>query len=170
MVWTAPQVNRIRHQNRIHVHGTDLPDPVATFEELQEEYKLDPRIIQNLQAAGFQNPTPIQMQAIPLMLHVSSLECSGMFCCSVTMFAYHSLFCSVEIWLRHSRFEFALCDFFNFLIFFFCFRDVRSWPVPPQAQVRPWLSACPFSLTSVSPPTGVSVPSSSHQPASLPVR
>uniref|UniRef100_A0A3B3STB4 Probable ATP-dependent RNA helicase DDX52 n=1 Tax=Paramormyrops kingsleyae TaxID=1676925 RepID=A0A3B3STB4_9TELE len=62
-------VNRIRHQNRIHVRGTDLPDPMATFEELQEEYKLDPRIIQNLQAAGFQNPTPIQMQAIPLMLH-----------------------------------------------------------------------------------------------------
>ncbi|XP_048840541.1 probable ATP-dependent RNA helicase DDX52 [Brienomyrus brachyistius] len=63
------KVNRIRHQNRIHVRGTDLPDPMASFEELQEEYKLDPRIIQNLQAAGFQNPTPIQMQAIPLMLH-----------------------------------------------------------------------------------------------------
>ncbi|KAL4608426.1 putative ATP-dependent RNA helicase DDX52 [Arapaima gigas] len=63
------KVNRIRHENRINVHGTDIPDPVATFEELEEEYQLDPRIIQNLRAAGFQTPTPIQMQAIPLMLH-----------------------------------------------------------------------------------------------------
>ncbi|XP_018586087.1 putative ATP-dependent RNA helicase DDX52 [Scleropages formosus] len=63
------KVNRIRHQNRINVHGIDIPDPVDTFEELQEEYQLNPRIIQNLRAAGFQTPTPIQMQAIPLMLH-----------------------------------------------------------------------------------------------------
>ncbi|XP_036381064.1 probable ATP-dependent RNA helicase DDX52 [Megalops cyprinoides] len=63
------KVNRIRHQNRINAHGTDVPDPVCTFEELQEEYKLDPRIVQNIRAAGFQTPTPIQMQAIPLMLH-----------------------------------------------------------------------------------------------------
>ncbi|KAJ8267191.1 hypothetical protein GJAV_G00139570 [Gymnothorax javanicus] len=63
------KINRIRHQNRINVHGTDIPEPVSTFEELQEEYRLDPRIVQNIQAAGFQTPTPIQMQAIPLMLH-----------------------------------------------------------------------------------------------------
>ncbi|XP_057216988.1 probable ATP-dependent RNA helicase DDX52 isoform X2 [Triplophysa rosa] len=63
------KVNQIRHQNRINVHGTDIPDPVSTFEELQKEYNLDPRIIQNIKTAGFQTPTPIQMQAIPLMVH-----------------------------------------------------------------------------------------------------
>nr|AAI17611.1 DEAD (Asp-Glu-Ala-Asp) box polypeptide 52 [Danio rerio]AAI65190.1 Ddx52 protein [Danio rerio] len=63
------KVNRIRHQNRINVHGTDIPDPVTTFEELQKEYDLDPRIIHNIKAAGFQTPTPIQMQAVPLMMH-----------------------------------------------------------------------------------------------------
>ncbi|KAA0720319.1 putative ATP-dependent RNA helicase DDX52 [Triplophysa tibetana] len=63
------KVNRIRHQNRINVHGTDIPDPVSTFEELQKEYNLDPRIIQNIKTAGFQTPTPIQMQALPLMMH-----------------------------------------------------------------------------------------------------
>uniref|UniRef100_A0A8C2AC00 Probable ATP-dependent RNA helicase DDX52 n=1 Tax=Cyprinus carpio TaxID=7962 RepID=A0A8C2AC00_CYPCA len=62
------KVNRIRHQNRINVHGTDIPDPISTFEELQKEYDLDPRIVQNIKAAGFQTPTPIQMQAIPLMM------------------------------------------------------------------------------------------------------
>ncbi|XP_069040449.1 probable ATP-dependent RNA helicase DDX52 [Lepisosteus oculatus] len=63
------KVNRLRHQNRINVRGTDVPDPVATFAELAEEYQVDPRLIQNIRAAGFQTPTPIQMQAIPLMLH-----------------------------------------------------------------------------------------------------
>ncbi|KAK9955718.1 hypothetical protein ABG768_015575 [Culter alburnus] len=63
------KVNQIRHQNRINVHGTDIPDPVSSFEELQKEYDLDPRVIQNIKAAGFQTPTPIQMQAIPLMMH-----------------------------------------------------------------------------------------------------
>lgn len=52
------------------MHGTDIPDPISTFEELQKEYDLDPRIIQNIKAAGFQTPTPIQMQAVPLMMHV----------------------------------------------------------------------------------------------------
>ncbi|XP_017348949.1 probable ATP-dependent RNA helicase DDX52 [Ictalurus punctatus] len=63
------KLNQIRHQNRINVHGTDVPDPLSTFEELQQEYELDSRIIQNIRAAGFQTPTPIQMQAIPLMMH-----------------------------------------------------------------------------------------------------
>nr|XP_055036766.1 probable ATP-dependent RNA helicase DDX52 isoform X1 [Misgurnus anguillicaudatus] len=63
------KVNRIRHQNRINVHGTDIPDPVSTFEELREEYDLDPRVIENIKGAGFHTPTPIQMQAIPLMMH-----------------------------------------------------------------------------------------------------
>ncbi|XP_050934761.1 probable ATP-dependent RNA helicase DDX52 isoform X2 [Lates calcarifer] len=63
------KVNRIRSQNRINVHGCDVPDPVCTFEELQSEYRLNPRVLQNLKDAGLSSPTPIQMQAIPLMMH-----------------------------------------------------------------------------------------------------
>ncbi|XP_055792866.1 probable ATP-dependent RNA helicase DDX52 [Salvelinus fontinalis] len=62
-------VNRVRTQNRINVHGCDVPDPVCTFSELQSEYNLNPRVLQNLSAAGLTIPTPIQMQAIPLMMH-----------------------------------------------------------------------------------------------------
>lgn len=69
----ALQINRFRNQHRINVQGTDLPDPIATFEQLQTEYKVHPKIMENIQAAGFHTPTPIQMQAIPVMLHVSSL-------------------------------------------------------------------------------------------------
>ncbi|XP_030294063.1 putative ATP-dependent RNA helicase DDX52 [Sparus aurata] len=63
------KVNRIRSQHRINVHGSDVPDPVCTFEELQSEYRLNPRVIQNLKDAGLNSPTPVQMQAIPLMMH-----------------------------------------------------------------------------------------------------
>ncbi|XP_041864657.1 probable ATP-dependent RNA helicase DDX52 [Melanotaenia boesemani] len=63
------KVNRIRSRYRINVHGTDVPDPACTFDELQSEYSLNPRILHNLKEAGLNSPTPIQMQAIPLMLH-----------------------------------------------------------------------------------------------------
>lgn len=63
------KVNGIRHKHKIYTHGSDLPDPVTSFEQLQEEYKIHPRIIHNIKEAGFQGPTPVQMQAIPVMLH-----------------------------------------------------------------------------------------------------
>lgn len=63
------KVNRIRSQHRINVHGCDVPDPVSTFEELQSEYRLSPRVLQTLKDAGLTSPTPVQMQAIPLMMH-----------------------------------------------------------------------------------------------------
>uniref|UniRef100_A0A3B4XA58 RNA helicase n=1 Tax=Seriola lalandi dorsalis TaxID=1841481 RepID=A0A3B4XA58_SERLL len=35
----------------------------------KSEYRLNPRVLQNLKDAGLNSPTPIQMQAIPLMMH-----------------------------------------------------------------------------------------------------
>ncbi|XP_017273446.2 probable ATP-dependent RNA helicase DDX52 [Kryptolebias marmoratus] len=63
------KVNRIRAKHRINVHGSDVPDPVCTFDELLSEYRLNARILQNLRDAGLTAPTPIQMQAIPIMMH-----------------------------------------------------------------------------------------------------
>ncbi|KFO98908.1 putative ATP-dependent RNA helicase DDX52 [Calypte anna] len=71
------KINRFRNQHRISVQGTDLPDPIATFDQLQKEYNIHPRIMENIQAAGFQVPTPIQMQAIPVMLHGRELLASA---------------------------------------------------------------------------------------------
>ena len=65
------QLNFFRNKHKIHVQGTDLPDPIATFQQLDQEYKINSRLLQNILDAGFQIPTPIQMQAIPVMLHVS---------------------------------------------------------------------------------------------------
>ncbi|XP_077403144.1 putative ATP-dependent RNA helicase DDX52 [Vanacampus margaritifer] len=63
------KLNRLRSRHRINVHGSDMPDPASTFEEMQSEYQLDPRLLHNLRDAGLSVPTPIQMQAIPLMMH-----------------------------------------------------------------------------------------------------
>ncbi|XP_075575917.1 putative ATP-dependent RNA helicase DDX52 isoform X2 [Pelecanus crispus] len=71
------KINRFRNQHKINVQGTDLPDPIATFDQLQKEYKIHPKIMENIQAAGFQVPTPIQMQAIPVMLHGRELLASA---------------------------------------------------------------------------------------------
>ncbi|XP_076132628.1 putative ATP-dependent RNA helicase DDX52 [Alosa pseudoharengus] len=63
------KINQTRGQNKIHVHGTDIPDPVCTFDELQKEYQLDSKVLQNILTGGYESPTPIQMQAIPVMMH-----------------------------------------------------------------------------------------------------
>nr|AAH89107.1 DEAD (Asp-Glu-Ala-Asp) box polypeptide 52 [Rattus norvegicus] len=71
------KINFFRNKHKIHVQGTDLPDSIATFQQLDQEYKISPRLLQNILDAGFQVPTPIQMQAIPVMLHGRELLASA---------------------------------------------------------------------------------------------
>ncbi|XP_034797917.3 probable ATP-dependent RNA helicase DDX52 isoform X2 [Pan paniscus] len=71
------KINFLRNKHKIHVQGTDLPDPIATFQQLDQEYKINSRLLQNVLDAGFQMPTPIQMQAIPVMLHGRELLASA---------------------------------------------------------------------------------------------
>eukprot|EP00069_Balaena_mysticetus_P020540 bmy_02876T0 len=71
------KINFFRNKHKIHVQGTDLPDPIATFQQLDQEFKISSRLLQNILDAGFQIPTPIQMQAIPVMLHGRELLASA---------------------------------------------------------------------------------------------
>ncbi|KAF6093263.1 DExD-box helicase 52 [Phyllostomus discolor] len=71
------KINFLRNKHKIHIQGTDLPDPIATFQQLEQEYKINSRLLQNILNAGFQIPTPIQMQAIPVMLHGRELLASA---------------------------------------------------------------------------------------------
>lgn len=64
------QVNHTRNVHRIHAYGTDIPDPFETFDQLKNQYGVHSRIIQNIEAVGYQEPTPIQMQAVSVMLQV----------------------------------------------------------------------------------------------------
>ncbi|KAL5478012.1 hypothetical protein EMCRGX_G024887 [Ephydatia muelleri] len=62
------EMNAFRNSRHIYLTGSDVPDAVKSFEELQSSYCLSPYILRNVQASGYKEPTPIQMQAVPLML------------------------------------------------------------------------------------------------------
>jgi len=62
------QISRFRKQHRISVVGRNVPPPIEDFKKLQDEFNLAPALVQNLQASGYTHPTPIQMQAVPIML------------------------------------------------------------------------------------------------------
>ncbi|KAL5478031.1 hypothetical protein EMCRGX_G024906 [Ephydatia muelleri] len=62
------EMNAFRNSRHIYLTGSDVPDAVKSFEELQSSYCLSPYILRNVQASGYKEPTPIQMQAVQLML------------------------------------------------------------------------------------------------------
>lgn len=69
------KMNIARRENHIYVKGSDIPDLAENFSDLQERYRLAPYMIENVTKRGYQQPTPIQMQAIPLMIHKREVLC-----------------------------------------------------------------------------------------------
>ncbi|XP_067640528.1 probable ATP-dependent RNA helicase DDX52 [Eurosta solidaginis] len=67
----------LRKVNLITVRGKNIPPPVTSFEELQKEHKLSDRLLQNLSLATYATPTPIQMQAMPLLLQGRNVMASA---------------------------------------------------------------------------------------------
>ncbi|KAJ2221706.1 RNA-dependent ATPase rok1 [Coemansia sp. RSA 518] len=55
--------------HRIKITGTDVPHPVKTFEMLCKEHEYQPFVLRSLVKLGFKQPTPIQMQSIPVIIH-----------------------------------------------------------------------------------------------------
>ncbi|XP_076464904.1 putative ATP-dependent RNA helicase DDX52 [Babylonia areolata] len=64
----AQEINTLKNQHRIHTDGENVPDPVGQFEELQERYSIHRQLLANIGRAGFATPTPVQMQAVPVMM------------------------------------------------------------------------------------------------------
>ncbi|KAI6646905.1 ATP-dependent RNA helicase DDX52 isoform X2-like [Oopsacas minuta] len=67
----------LRKQYKIHVKGSDIPAPHDTFQSLHDNYtsQMPCCLLDNLIQSGFMSPTPIQMQAIPLMMHNRDVLC-----------------------------------------------------------------------------------------------
>ncbi|KAL1923657.1 uncharacterized protein VTP21DRAFT_8637 [Calcarisporiella thermophila] len=63
------EVIAFRKENRIKIYGNDVPNPLRTFDDLTYQYELLPYLNRNLKNAGYDMPTPIQMQSIPIILH-----------------------------------------------------------------------------------------------------
>ena len=62
------ELNRLKRVNRLHSVGTDVPNPISQFQQLQAEYGMNQQLLKNTESAGYTTPTPIQMQAIPVMM------------------------------------------------------------------------------------------------------
>lgn len=87
-----------RKKHNIHVSGSNIPSPLQSFMELKSRYKCKSYILRNLAELGFKEPTPIQRQAIPVLL--SGREC---FACAPTgsgkTFAF---ICPILMKLKHA--------------------------------------------------------------------
>ncbi|XP_051141872.1 DEAD-box ATP-dependent RNA helicase 41 [Andrographis paniculata] len=58
---TNSKTNLLRKKLDISVRGDNVPDPILSFNSCD----LPEKLIQNLEAGGYEIPTPVQMQAIP---------------------------------------------------------------------------------------------------------
>ncbi|KAJ8679555.1 hypothetical protein QAD02_015342 [Eretmocerus hayati] len=62
------KINQFRNQNHISVTGSHVPIPIESFQDLASAYDIGNDILQNMKKCGYDEPTPIQMQALPVML------------------------------------------------------------------------------------------------------
>ncbi|GER57312.1 dead box ATP-dependent RNA helicase [Striga asiatica] len=87
-----------RKTHNIHVSGSNIPSPLMDFTELRSRYNCRSYLLRNLAELGFKEPTPIQRQAIPVLL--SEREC---FACAPTgsgkTFAF---ICPILMKLQHA--------------------------------------------------------------------
>ncbi|KAH7521035.1 hypothetical protein JRO89_XSUnG0126600 [Xanthoceras sorbifolium] len=67
------QSDLLRKKLEIHVKGDVVPGPILSFSSCS----LPQRLIQNIESAGYDMPTPVQMQAIPAALSGKSLLVSA---------------------------------------------------------------------------------------------
>lgn len=47
-----------------------MPVPIESFDQLSTIYGIENDILSNMKNCGYNEPTPIQMQAVPAMLEV----------------------------------------------------------------------------------------------------
>lgn len=69
----------LRKKYNVHVSGNNIPSPLENFSELSSRFGCEAYLLRNLAELGFEEPTPIQRQAIPVLL--SGREC---FACAPT--------------------------------------------------------------------------------------
>ena len=60
--------NAVRKHYRIKASGYDPPPPLRSFKQLVSKLGAPSGLLRNLQQGGFEEPTPIQRQAIPILL------------------------------------------------------------------------------------------------------
>uniref|UniRef100_A0A182K0R7 Probable ATP-dependent RNA helicase DDX52 n=1 Tax=Anopheles christyi TaxID=43041 RepID=A0A182K0R7_9DIPT len=71
------RLNRLRNQHKIHVkksrHSPKVPNIIESFDQLSTDYGVSSRLVSNIMSC-YSAPTPVQMQAIPILLKTHSLH------------------------------------------------------------------------------------------------
>lgn len=80
--------------------GPDIPDAVESFQQLFTSYALPSYMVKNVSSVGYCQPTPIQMQAIPLLLQVSR---GDRFVVSLSALFHERVNCLCVMLLRRER-------------------------------------------------------------------
>jgi len=62
------EVNAFRNAMQIKVSGSDIPNPITTFDDMQIDTNVKSVVLRNIEESAWKEPTAIQMQAIPAML------------------------------------------------------------------------------------------------------
>ena len=62
----AEKLSQFRNSHNIHVTGSDVPEPFNEWSMLHEKHGVSENLLSSL---SYPNPTPIQMQTIPVMLN-----------------------------------------------------------------------------------------------------
>jgi superfamily II DNA/RNA helicase len=63
------QAGVLRHTNKIYIEGADAPPPLSTFADLAvAPFNAPAFLVKNITACHYDEPTPIQMQSIPILL------------------------------------------------------------------------------------------------------
>jgi ATP-dependent RNA helicase DDX52/ROK1 len=66
---TPKDVQDFRKHHRIRVYGNDVPNPISSFSDLYDRFKVKKYLRTNISTAKFTEPSPIQMQAMTISLH-----------------------------------------------------------------------------------------------------
>lgn len=62
------EINAFRNRLKIKVKGEGIPPPSATFQQMNIGKDMKSLLLQNIENSFWKEPTPIQMQAIPVLL------------------------------------------------------------------------------------------------------
>ncbi|KTW32568.1 uncharacterized protein T551_00053 [Pneumocystis jirovecii RU7] len=76
---TEEEIKNFQRLFRIRVSGDDVPDPIMTFSAMSKQLQFPSFLLKNLEKYGFETPTPVQIQAIPI-----SAAGRDLFVCSPT--------------------------------------------------------------------------------------
>lgn len=69
------ETNKLRKQHHINVKGAvEKVKPVESFKELFQRYPLHKQLVENINSFKYSQPTPVQMQVLPLFLEQKALK------------------------------------------------------------------------------------------------